>query len=61
MVLALIFRFLIHHDLVFVFDVKHWFRVLIPSVSSVFVVKAVSLCSHADVWKADASHHGSTR
>ena len=49
MVLALIFRFLIHLGLAFVCDVKHWFRVFFASVSSVFVVKTVSLCSHPDV------------
>ena len=49
MVLALIFRFLIHLGLAFVCDVTHWFRVFFASVSSVFVVKTVSLCSHPDV------------
>ena len=28
---------------------KHWFRVFFPLVSSVFVVKTLSLCNHPDV------------
>lgn len=33
----------------FVCDMKHWFRVFFPCVSSVFVINTLSLRSHPDV------------